>query len=203
MGFPQPPLRSFPMLWDEDEGYSLRSAEAIVGRCAALHATLGVACGLPRDAGWEWLVANGLLPSLTPQEQAVFDGEHHNIEEVRSGVEAVWGLAWVLGVTEHLDPSVECPDDFVHRMPDLRSNETLAQWHKRARIRLRSADEVMTQLDLHYCLTWGLANSNLRGEVPPGAVEQAVLWQRRRSLEWVIVEREWAAGDWDDSDLST
>jgi hypothetical protein len=61
----------------------------------------------------------------------------------------------------------------------------------------------MTELDLHYCMTWGLAEANLRRQPPPGTIEQFAIWQRRRALEYAIVRPGESGDDWDHIDLST
>jgi hypothetical protein len=61
----------------------------------------------------------------------------------------------------------------------------------------------MPELDLYHCMTWGLAEANLRQQTPPGEIEQYVIWHRRRALEFAIAEREWTHDEWDDMDLST
>lgn len=100
-------------------------------------------------------------------------------------------------------PNALCPDDLSRRVPYLRENESVARWMKRSRAALRSADDVMSELDLHYCMTWGLAEANLRSGTPPGQIDQYAIWQRRRALEFAIAERGWTHDEWDDIDLST
>ena len=33
----------------------------------------------------------------------------------------------------------------------------------------------MPELDLYHCMTWGLAEANLRQQTPPGEIEQYVI----------------------------
>ena len=104
---------------------------------------------------------------------------------------------------DQLDPRTLCPDDLVRRVPDLRTGESIEGWRERTGPRQRSADEVMRELDLHYGMTWGLADANLRRLPPPGRIDQYAIWQRRRALEFAIAERDWANDEWDIIDLST
>jgi len=60
-------------------------------------------------------------------------------------------------------------------------------------------------LDLYYCLTWGLADANLNHRPVPGSVEQYVLWERRRALEFALVlaDEPHQHSDWYEISLDT
>ncbi len=88
-------------------------------------------------------------------------------------------------------------------LPDLRSGESLATWRDRTSPNRRDPDEVTAELDLHCCMTWGLADANLNQQPMPGEIEQFAIWQRRRALEYAFASRTETSRDWDDVDLST
>jgi hypothetical protein len=96
-----------------------------------------------------------------------------------------------------------CGDDLAAKLPDLRRLESIDEWSKRTPTRARASDEAIAEFDLYYCLTWGLADANLRGTTAPGA-PQYLYWQRRRAFEFAFGDNtDIAHRDWDDIDLST
>ncbi|HYO67259.1 MAG TPA: DUF4272 domain-containing protein, partial [Archangium sp.] len=140
-----------------------------------------------------WLRQEGLEGVLTP-------GEQHYLGEVEKGlapesqghqlqVEALWALVWALALVPVLDFGKHCGDELSGLLPDLRQSEGSRSFRKRAH--LRRPEELYQALDLAYCLSWGIAEANLTRSPVPGRVEQYVVWERRRALEWLHGD------DWD------
>ena len=201
-GFPDVPGH-LPILWEADEGYSVRPLDEIVLRLAALDLSVAVSFGMPRDMAQRWVNDNELESALSAEERLLLLGDERvNVDAKQSEVEAIWGLLWVVSLGRSLDAAEYCPDDLVRRVPDLKASESLTSWRARMTPTLRTADEVMSELDLHYCMTWCLAEANLTGQPPPGRIQQSAIWQRRRALEFVL-DRGLAHADWDHIDLST
>jgi hypothetical protein len=157
---------------------------------------------MPGDQAKTWIDENDLTPALAPEETSLLAGK---AEQFRSQVEALWGLTWVLGVNDHLDPDQYCGEHMAASLPDLRRAEPLSEWVARADVALRDANETAEMLDLHYCLTWGLADANLDHRAAPGSVEQYVLWERRRALEFALVlgDEPYQHSDWYEISLDT
>lgn len=203
LGFLDPPPH-LPVLFDRNEGCSLRSINDIINRTAALNVAVSVSYGMSPALARRWIADNALDGTLTPMESAVIDGDDGGaVAAMQTQVEAIWAFVWTLSLGERLDPEALCPDDLVRRVPDLKADESLVAWRERTQPRLRSASAVMAELDLYYCMTWGLADANLRGERAPGAIDQHAIWQRRRALEYTITQSGWTQHDWDTIDLST
>lgn len=203
LGFPDPPPH-LPVLFEPVEGYTIRPIDDIIARTVVLNVAIAVSLGMPRDLAQRWISDNGVEAALSPLEATVIGGDKGvDTDATQAQVEAIWAFVWVLSLGENLDPSALCPDDLVRRVPNLPEGESLDRWRERTDPILRSADQVMSELDLHYCMTWGLAEANLRGLPSPGEVGQYTIWQRRRALEFAIAERSWTHGEWDNIDLST
>ena len=202
LGFPDPPA-PLPLLWDVETGYALRPQGDLVARSAVLNVVLGCSYGMPPAMAAAWIAENGLVGAVGSREASVIAGELGPSEVDRGQVEASQALAWMLSLVPSLDPERFCDDDLASRLPDLRRGETVAAWSERVTPALRSAEAAAVELDLHYCLTWGLADANLRGTQPPGTLPQHVYWQRRRAFEFAFGGAEWAPSDWDHLDLST
>ncbi len=201
LGFPDPP-GSYPSLFDQDEGYHLRPAREIQNRAAVLNIVVARTFGMPASLGKHWVADNGLVGALSPIEAELMDDADASKPRFQAQIEALWALTWVLGLTPSLDPTAYCEASLSESLPDLRTGAGVEAWRGRLGP-IRNADDVMTELDLLYCLTWGLAEANLHGTEPPGTVEQYIHWERRRALEWVLVERGYGATEWDHIDVST
>ncbi|MCB0486048.1 MAG: DUF4272 domain-containing protein [Flavobacteriaceae bacterium] len=200
-GFPHPPIH-FPVLWEAGDVPSVRSGEEIVQRVAVLNVIVNCAYGMPSDAASAWLADNRLEHCVTERERLVLAGELGRVEEDKTQVEAIHALVWTLGIVATLDAARFCGDDLAQQLPDLRSSEPISAWLRRRPIQSRPTDEVLTQWDLYFCLTWGLADANLRRATVPGPLPQYVYWHRRRALEFACGSH-LGHSDWDSIDLST
>ena len=139
-----------------------RTGSEIVDRLLALHAVAATALGFERERARAWLTKERVWEALPRQERRFIDegtGHHHRFA---TAVEAMWALAWALGLIEHLDFSLGCDDQFVRKMPDLKvgqSSESL-----RTKIHLRPRDELLSACDLAYCLHWAIREAEIAGK---------------------------------------
>lgn len=141
--------------------------------------------------------------SLGPVEVELLGGVLPAGEHLQSQIESLWAFAWSLGLTPILDPTAYCGDDLVTLMPDLRAEESLADWRMRVVPELLPTVEIYDALDLLYAMTWGLVDARLNGRPTPGTVAPYVHWERRRALEFVRMDPDISHSDWDAIDLST
>ena len=194
LGFPQPPAH-FPLL----EKKPIRSQHEVVARALVLNVVINCAYQMPNDYARSWLRGQGLFEKATLQELAFMDGIDQGEQPDTGGfelqIEALWALAWSLGFVDDLSFSQYCTDELAGWLPDLRRNEGKDRFERAAVLVER--DKVREALDLCFCLTWGAAEANLERRRCPGPVEQYVLWERRRALEWLRGE------DWDDYPTDT
>lgn len=203
LGLPEPPAH-LPSLVDPSHGFTLRPLAEIIARVAALDVVAAVAYGLPVAAGRDWIFANVPNGTLTAQEEAFLNGAGSTPKEMfQSEIEAIWALSWVVQIADALDPAELCADDLVRRLPDLKQAEALDTWMSRSMPTLRSAEQILSELDFHYCLTWGLAELNLRGAPVPQGIAHGAIWKRRQALEFVVDLDGHGFADWDEIDLST
>lgn len=202
LGFPEPPVH-LPLLADPQTPFELRGATEVIRRLLALTVRVNLALGMPLVEARAWLEDNALQGCLSTREAVLVGGAAKVDEQEQAQVEAIWALAWVLSLVDDLDPNAYCGDHLVALLPDLRAKESADAWATRMSPRLRSAVEVMTELDLLYALTWGLVDARLSGRPRPGAVAEYVHWQRRQALEFTRSDPEIDHSTWDDIDLST
>jgi hypothetical protein len=201
---PLPPP-DFPLVWEPGDQIDLRPGPEIEARAACLNVLLARAHGMPPELGVQWLAEARLVDRLTPPEWAfVADGVGADL--VFAGhVEALFALAWLLGIALDLDPLRGAPEELAGRLPNLAAGEPFAAWRRRTLVAPRSAPAAAAQLDLYYCLAWSLQECARSGLPLPGQLEAWQAGQRRWALEWAVVFSGPYHGDppsWEQVDLT-
>lgn len=204
LGLPLPP-DTFPLVWEPDDLVALRPTAELEARAAILHVILERCFGMPADAAEAWLDKNDLTPDVTEPEWAWITEEIGDRISFVLHLDALAGLAWVLGVIKTLDP-LEPPLRLVEAFPDLLADETFAAWQARTLAAPRDPTVVAAALDLHYCLDWAYQELERHGLPGPGPIGANAIGQRRWALEWAVVftgEYHDPPGGWEEVDLST
>ena len=205
LGLPLPPL-GFPLVWEPGDGVELRPTREIEARAAVLHVVVGRCFGMPTEVAMGWLLGSHLVDAVTPPEWQFVMGAKGDHRSFVLHHDAVFALAWVLGLSRHLDPTAPPEDRLMRQMPNLPAGETFDQWRSRTLVAPRDAVEVAVLLDLYYCLDWAFQSDQEDGVRPPGEVDGNAIGQRRWALEWAVVFRgpyHDPPGGWEEVDLST
>src|SRR5262249_49327247 len=188
-----PVNKALPLL---DEMHVERTTTEIADRVLAMHTVAAAAWGFERQDAISWLTRENLMHALTEAEREfLVDGMRHPLPFMM-GVEAMWALCWCLNLVADIDFARPCAESLRAVFPDLLEDADSGAF--RAKTRRREEAEMVANLDLAYCLHWGVAQANLRGQAPPGRVKPYVIVERRRALEWVL-----STDDWDDISLDT
>lgn len=166
-----------------------KDVSQVLDRLFCLNAVAAVAYGFSNHRARAWLDREGLLLSLT-KEEADFIGGDGSREPFQLVVEGAWALAWALRLVPSLDPWAGADAKFVHLLPDLKADEPTARLRERAGS-LRSDGELMSALDLSYCLHWAVRDAALTGSRAPGQITGHVIVERRRALEWLFSDVRW------------
>jgi hypothetical protein len=185
----------------------LRPTREIEARAAVLHVVVGRCFGMPTEVAMGWLLGSHLVDAVTPPEWQFVMGAKGDHRSFVLHHDAVFALAWVLGLSRHLDPTAPPEDRLMRQMPNLPAGETFDQWRSRTLVAPRDAVEVAVLLDLYYCLDWAFQSDQQDGVRPPGQVDGNAIGQRRWALEWAVVFRGPYHDDeppgWEEVDLST
>jgi hypothetical protein len=202
LGFPALPSH-YPILFEPDETPRVRPADKIAARAAALNVVVNRGLRMPSALAVQWVESNDLRSQFTASEWEMVLGRR-DAAAFTTRIEALWALAWCMGLGDHIDPRRYCGDGLAAALPDLRRSERFSDWTARAPIREPQFGPVLRALDLYFCLHWAVAEAALRHQRSPGVVEGYVIEERRRGLEWVVIMTgENGAEDWDSIDLST
>jgi Domain of unknown function (DUF4272) len=205
MNLPLPPPQ-FPLVWEPRDEVELRPTAEIEARTAVLHLVLARCFGMPPQAAMSWLLSSRLVEAVTPPEWQYVTGGRGDHRSFVLHHDAVFALAWLLGLAKHLDPLSPPDEGLVDVLPNLPGGETFLQWRSRTLAAPRDAAEAAALLDLYYCLDWAFLEAERRGVAPPGAVDANSIGQRRWALEWAVILKgpyHDAPAGWEQVDLST
>ena len=181
-----PPATALPIV---DEFGGPRPPSQVLDRLLALEGVVAASCGLDRQKVRAWLEKEKIWSALTDEERAFIAQAKGDPETLVARVEAMWALAWTLGIVSELDFSTYCSKQFASMMPDIEKGESSDRF--RAGVHPRSFDEVAAACDLSYCLHWAIRQALRTGTNIPGKVHGYVVLQRRRALEWVLSDYSW------------
>ncbi len=205
LALPLPPA-SFPLVWEPGDTVELRPTVELEARAAVLHVVVARCFGMPTKVAMSWLLSSHLVETVTPPEWQFVMGAKGDHRSFVLHHEAVFGLSWVLGLSQHLDPTAPPEKRLMRQMPNLPAGETFAQWRSRTLAAPRDPIETATLLDLYYCLDWSFQAAKQAGRRPPGEVDGDAIGQRRWALEWAVVLRGPYHEEpvrWEEVDLST
>lgn len=176
---------SLPLL-DDDIGVT-RDKDAIVDRALCLYGTLSVAYGFDRKKALKWIEDQNLSESCTSLEREFLHGAGASSLEMKTRVEGLYVMAWVLGLYEDLDFTGLCPSDLVLKFPNIKENEPSMSF--RAAVAVIDVVSIVGMADLAYCLHSAIREEELARR-PTGRLPAYVIVERRRALEWLLSEDE-------------
>lgn len=202
---PLPPPQ-FPLVWEPGDRVELRPTAEIEARTAVLHLVVSRCFGMPAQAGMSWLLSSHLMEAVTPPEWQFVAGSRGDHRSFVLHHDAVFALAWILGLTRYLDPESPSDERLMALLPNLPAEETYAQWRSRTLAAPRSAVEVAAVLDFYYCLDWAYLEAERLGVGLPSLIDGNAVGQRRWALEWATIFHgpfHEPPGGWEQVDLST
>lgn len=205
LGLPLPP-ENYPLVWEPGDSVELRPAAELEDRLAVLNVVLARCFGLPQETAMSWLLTSHVMDAVTEPEWHFLTDGVGDPRAFALHLEAVYGLAWLLGICQHLDPVRPSDNKLLGQLPDLRCQETYASWRARTLLAPRHPAEVAAVLDLYYCLDWSYLEAERSGSALPGLIDANTIGQRRWALEWAVIfygPYHDGAVHWENVDLST
>jgi hypothetical protein len=196
---------TFPLVWEPGDQAELRPLPEIEARTAVLNIVLSCCFGLSQEAAMAWLLDAHLLDHLTKPEWRFVVGGEGDERMFSLHYEAVFALAWLLGIAMDLDPALPAAEGLTARMPNLPAGESFAGWKGRTLSAPRGPVDAAVQLDLYYCLDWAYLTAEREGRQLPGVIDSNTVGQRRWALEWAVELHGPFHGPppgWEDVDLS-
>jgi hypothetical protein len=204
LGLPVPPP-AFPLIWEPGDTIDMRSTAEIEARAAVLHVVVARCFGMPTEAAMSWLLGSHLVEFVTPPEWQFVIGAKGDHRSFVLHHDAVFALAWLLGLARHLDPTEPPEGRLMTQMPDLPSGESFNSWRSRSLMSPRDPIEAAVLLDLYYCLDWAFQELEQNGMPLPGEIDGNAIGQRRWALEWAVIFKgpfHEKPAEWEEVDLS-
>ena len=169
-----------------DESVITRSDDEIVDRLLAMLCVAACAYGFDNRKAETWLNREAKVDLLTNAERQFLQTKTGHRHAFMVQIEGMWALAWSIRSVSALDFGSPCPQDFITRLPDLKGNGSSVAFRDAAKVRPLS--DIVSACDLAYCLHWAIRDTQLRNAKRPGKVEEYVILERRRALEWLLTE---------------
>lgn len=136
---------------------------------------------------------------LFTEEKKLLDVcDEHIAINISWTIECCYSLAWVLGLIPTEEMEAQCEPDGPHNLFQL-----IKPFHKfedfRASCNMRKPSEIMDMLDLYYNYHWACVDHRINPETKCGELNEEVVMERRKALEWLICKDK----DWDNISLDT
>ncbi|MBQ8965835.1 DUF4272 domain-containing protein [Ruminococcus sp.] len=196
-----------PTVEGEDE-VTLKSLDDICGRAVAALLVIQLALDCSRGGYDESIeIISGALERygvkgyLNAAEKQVFDNNYPEqaLPAVVWEYECYWSLVWALGLIG--DDELEAVAEICNCEKAINlvvSCEDMAAF--REKCTLRSKSEILDKLDFFYRLHWACVENRVNsGGASIGYMNEEVVMERRRGLEWLVSEE----ADWFDISLDT
>lgn len=176
---------SIPNTLPEIDEHLVRDEDEVIKRTLSLEAVLAAAFGLDKMKASSWVEQNNFFDSLSVIEIGFLEGQVSD-EKVKLRVEALYTLAWALGLYEDFDLNRLCPDNLATILPDIRTGETAKDFKKK--VHLRDETQIRQLADIIYCLDWAYTNAVVQKQTPPLPLKEYIVRERRRAVDWLLGE---------------
>ncbi|MBQ8927235.1 MAG: DUF4272 domain-containing protein [Oscillospiraceae bacterium] len=145
------------------------------------------------------LKAYGVMGALNAKEQRLVSGmfSAQDVLDVVWEYECCWALDWTLGLVEDISDAGSICDceRAIGLVASCRGSEEF-----RSRCTMRSTEEILDMLDLYYRYHWAcVQHRHIDPQLPVGDLNEEVVFERRRGLEWLISEEQ----DWHEIAMNT
>lgn len=187
------------MFTDAEQSVSIRTKNEVVERALAL-CYLGLKSeGLEQQHLDEMDERYQISGTLTPVEKAYATA---TLPTEQQKINANWGyeslhvMLWALSFVD----SLSYPDKACDVAADVRIIHELTKEQFIKKARLRSKAEILGQADLILRIDWACVNARVNEEAVPGNLDNDIVTERHKSLNWLI---NYLGQNWDDVTTDT
>ena len=120
----------------------------------------------------------------------IFDGTYseQDVVDVVWTYESYWSLCYALGLVDSIeDAGSICDTDkaisFVSKSKDFEDFKN--------KCKLRDVEEILDMLDLYYRYHWATTDNRMNPDTPIGNLNDEIVVERRRGLEWLFIDKDW------------
>ncbi|HAQ63386.1 MAG TPA: DUF4272 domain-containing protein [Ruminococcaceae bacterium] len=140
----------------------------------------------------------GVSGCLNEKENNVLNGKYtkQDLYDLTWSYETYWSLVWALGIVDDISiPSSPCDCERAIRI--VGDCKDFSEFKKQ--VKMRDIDEILDMLDLYYRYHWATTEHRIRPDTPIGDLNDEVVTERRKGLEWLISD----VYDWNEISLDT
>ena len=191
---------------ESSEDVKLKSLDEICSRAIASLLAIQVACDINSKADYEesknyfetLLDVFGVRDKLLPKEKKLFDGTYTDQDavDVTWTYESYWSLVWALGLIDDItDAGNICDTQIATSLVSKSKNFD----DFKSKCKLRNIEEILDMVDLFFRYNWATTEYRLTKNANIGSLNDEIVTERRRGLEWLISSE----NDWYDISLDT
>ena len=182
---------------EDSSQVKLKSLDEICARAIATLISTQVACDI-NNGNYEeskkyfdvMLDTFNVRDKLNSKEKKIFDGSYseQDVLDVVWTYESYWSLCWALGLIDSIeDAGSICDTDlaisFVSKSKDFEDFKS--------KCKLRDVEEILDMLDLYYRYHWATTDNRMNPATPIGNLNDEIVVERRRGLEWLFLDKDW------------
>ena len=191
-----PVCASLPIL-EDSMVKDFKSVDDIIKRAIASLLTIQLACDI--NEGYDYTESKNMFSNLlkefgvenclNEEEKKIFSGEYteQDVLNITWEYECYWSLVWALGLVDDISiPNSTCDCE---KAVTLVSNSKDYEDFK-SKCKLRDVYEILDMLDLYYRYHWACVEKRINPNTNIADLNDEVVYERRRGLEWLFSEEE-------------
>lgn len=197
-------FEGLPMIPSANE-VRLKSKDEICRRAIAALFSIQIACEISKQNYnnvkffIDYMKKFEVLDVLNAKEKRLVNGmfDSRDVTDVVWEYESYWSIVWSLGLVDDIQDAGQMCDckKAIHLVKDCKSYEDFE-----SKCKLRDIEEILDMLDLFYRYHWAcVQRAYVDKKLPIGNLNEEIVFERRRGLEWLISEEK----DWNDISLDT
>lgn len=178
-----------------ESDFTIRDTRQIIGRLLCLFVVVVNSYKNQRDKCSSWLAASGYETFLSEEEKLFLYEGIGNRQKFMNREEALYAISFILGLSPTLEFNTRVPKNVVEKFPNI--SEIGSELAFLSQCKLQNGVELISNLDLYFCLDWFCVNSVL--QYGHCKISPYITKERRRAFEWTLNDEL----NWDQINLDT